>query len=143
MVSQNIKDIDTIKKSQEDIHFIKGYLIKYSLAETKSPMGLTKKGDRVSKEINAIEIVQNHWSKILAEIKLDKITKESSLYDIQKVCFRIGENYSKILDDKELERVKDNAFDNGLDLFNYNILFGITIRDKFFEQNNLKIDRLN
>ena len=115
---------------------------KSGIAKSFSPLSLTKNGQKISASLDAVEIVNRYWDKILEKIQADNITSESNLYDIQKTCFDIGNRYSKIMSEEDFNKIKDFAFRNGNNIYDYDILFGILIRDKFFKDNNLEVQKL-
>ena len=73
------------------------------------------------------------------EVKHD-LNDDSNPYDVQKACFSVGTNYSKFLIGDELDRIKDVAYEQGYILPDFDIVFGILIRDRYFEENDIQKD---
>lgn len=125
---------DTIGHIREDMHYVKASIKLFSdannpFAQRQSPVSLTEIGDKVAREINVSDIMENHWDDIYSQVN-DDLADDCNPYDIQVVCFKIGEGYQEFLTAEELKRVKSHAFKAGYNLQVYNVLFGIIIRDK-------------
>lgn len=143
----SIDDIKTeIKDLTEDVVFIRGYIQAKSnrnndFTETNSPIRLSKIGANVSDIIKAKEAIDKIWKKVEALIN-SKIAElnDRNPYTIQEICFEIGANYSKHLEGASMEIVKNYAFNEGMNLSDFDILFGLEIRDRYFSEQGVKVE---
>lgn len=132
-------NIDSIK---EDMHYVKAFIqiVKQTenpFAQRQSPVSMTESGKKVFEELEINKLVINHWDEINAEVS-KILEKDCNPYDIQVASFKVGDRYQKILTEKELSKVKEHAFSIGYPLDIYNLLFGITIRDKILDGKGFK-----
>lgn len=145
-IEKNREDINVLSADMklliEKVSRIEGFLIDKNgagFAVKESPLRLSKKGEEVSEAIEAVDIIEESWHLISEKIVKKGITKESNPYDIQKACFEIGDNYSDFVKEERFEPLKSYAFEHGHNLYDYDIIFSILIRDKFFFDNDLSI----
>ena len=136
--------IDNIR---QDIASIKGFMETIrnrntGFAQRNSPISLTDSGKEVSKSINAEKIISLKWDSILKTIKT-RIKDDDNPYTIQEVCFNIGKNYSTIASPDDMNMIKNIAFKEGRELFDYDIIFGIEIRDKYFKDCDIKVSEID
>ena len=135
----------SIDKIKEDISEIKAHIAVSKrndnlLAESKSPISLNDKGESVAKKLQAKKIINNVWDKIATEIDLNlSKEQESSPYTIQEVCFKVCESYPKYFTKEDMNHIKDVAFKEGTPLSAFDLLFGIEVRNRYFEENNIVI----
>lgn len=137
----------SIEKIKEDISEIKVFIsiIRQKdspFTQSKSPITLTEEGSRVSDELNIKRIIQNNWEEINKKIK-QILKKEDNPYNIQQICFDIGKRYSKITSESEFDYIKTYAFKRGYNLYDFDILFGIEIRDTYFEQEGITVSDID
>lgn len=130
--------IDIIKI---DIISIKAFINGLKLENNKfsvrnSPIKLSKEGKDVANSIHAESLVLKNWKALDKEIK-SNISNTNNPYVIQEYCFEIGKNFSHYLNEPEIEYIKKYAFDEGHNIDNYDVVFGVLIRDKYFEENNI------
>ena len=123
------KFIDEIRK---DLSYLKGVVdYKNDLAQSHSPVSLTKKGKDVSEEIGAESIIANNWSKIKSSIEMDANNKNA--YDIQQYCMETSAvEPEKFFKEEDLNRLKLFAFKNGKSFQYYSVVLAILIRDRYF-----------
>ena len=133
--------IDDMRK---DISFLKAMIeffqsnSKRAVAKQSSPISLTKLGIDTSKSMKAKEIISGNWDKIYAD--LDSNVAGKNVYDIQQYCMETSTiELSKFLHDSDLEKVKLYAFTEGRPWAYYAPIFGILIRDKYFEMKGIDI----
>lgn len=123
----------SIDKIKDDIAIIKATLqTGHPFAEAQSPINLNASGEDLASELGAREMILKNWNDIQKKIDKD-LEKESNPYDIQQVCFSIGEKYSEYIAKEDFDRVKRFAFSKGFNLWQLDIVFGILIRNKYFE----------
>lgn len=139
--------IGAIDKIKEDIHEIKAFIkvfkhINNGFAEAQSPINLTDKGNDVAKSIHAERIINDNWSEINKRIK-KKLQDDDNPYNIQEVCFAIGEKYSSFTSPDDMNAIKTIAFSMGKNLSDFDIIFGIIIRNKYFKDNNINVEDID
>ena len=110
----------------------------YELSKKNSPMDLTNKGISVSKELNAEESIHRVWGKIKDDItnSLEKL-QDRNPYTLQQECFKIGVSIKDYLDKKGMESLKTTAYERGMDTNDFAVVYGVLIRDKFFEEEKI------
>lgn len=126
-----------IDKIKDDISSIKGFMdvfktLNNPLAKANSPISLTDAGIKVANEVDAEKIITSHWDDII-KLFSDKLNKNPNPYDIQQCSIKIGAEVLKMLTPVELDSIKSNAYKNGYVLSNYDLVFGIIIRDHYFK----------
>lgn len=141
------KILESIDKIKEDIFEIKAYISiakqnnNNLLAKSQSPISLTKKGEEAFIDLHIERIVEKSWNELNKTIK-SKLKEDYNPYNIQEVCFEIGKTYSKITSKNDYDAIKTYAFQKEYNLFDFDLLFGIVIRDTFLreERINVKVD---
>jgi hypothetical protein len=146
-VIEKYKIIDTIlgsiDKIKDDISEIKAFMKvarqdSSGLAKAHSPISLTKKGNGVYNDLHVDRAICAKWENINKNIK-DRLKEEDNPYDIQVICFEFGENYSRFISNDDFDFIKKYAFNKGYSLSDFDIIFGISIRDKYFSENNISV----
>ena len=112
---------------------------KLGFLDQKSPLNITDKGRKVAGYIEAQEVIDENWDRILEQIKSDGLDKDSNAYDLQQTSFRIGGTYTSFLTDERTSLIKTYAVKNGYNLYDFDGIFGVLIRDKYFQENNIVI----
>jgi len=136
--------IDTIRT---DLSEIKGYInlqknAKTGYAEAHSPLSLTDKGMETAKKLDVDVILNREWKKVKTDIK-NELGTDSNPYDIQEICFSLGNKYFSYLNEKETDHTKNIAFSEGVDLSAFDIIFGIKIRNKYFEEHDIDTNKID
>ena len=101
----------------------------------RSPIGLTDEGEEVASEINAREIFDKNFKKLV-----DKVYEENpqTAYDIQTVSFRLASDaLHAMLTLEEMNRLKQSAFNRGFPLPHIWIIFGIYLRDRILSDKGI------
>ncbi|MDE2645691.1 MAG: hypothetical protein OXI05_07635 [Bacteroidota bacterium] len=96
------------------------------LLESKSPLGLNKKGQEISKELNAVAWAKKNAEKVLVEVR------EKDAYDIQEFSFKYAtkENHYTL---DELALIRKVAYQNGVFEGDVQIVLAIELRDELLE----------
>lgn len=108
------------------------------LTKIKSPISLSEKGSEVADELHLKRIIKNNWGSIHKEIT-SKLNNEDNPYNIQEICFNIGAKYTEMVSTDELDIIKKYVYNEGISLPNLDIVFGILIRDEFFEVEKINV----
>ena len=142
-VKQTNTTINEIKGSiqyiKENIDNINNRLInqKNEFAKNQSPISLTDNGEKIAKELDVEAIIDSHWENIEKYLIDRNINPKSNPYDIQQECFNyVSTNFYKNLSESEMKKIKSIAYNNGDNIDNYDIIFGIVIRDKYLKSIN-------
>ena len=133
-----------IEKIKEEIKaFMNIIRQKYNpLAQNESPITLTKQGENVSNALNIKRIISSNWDDINKKIKR-VLKKDDNPYSIQQICFDIGKRYSKIVSESEMDYIKTYAFKHGYNLYDFDIVFGLEIRNAYFQQEGITISDID
>lgn len=139
------RHMDEIRK---DISYLKAMIDVYksapgeALAKSHSPVSLTEKGKEVASTLGVLEMIGKNWSKIVKE--LDENIEGKNAYDIQEYCLETATiDIEKFLDEESIEKIKLYAFNEGRPIAYYAPLFGIMIRDKYFEYKEIEIKEID
>ena len=143
-IKQTNTTINEIKGSiqyiKENVDNINNRLINYEnnkFAKSQSPISLTDSGEKIAKELNADAIVDLYWENIEKYLTDRNINPKSNPYDIQQECFNyVSTNFYKNLSESEIRKIKSIAYNNGDNIDNYDIIFGVVIRDKYLKSIN-------
>lgn len=109
-----------------------------TLTRNNSPVVITDEGWEVVKAINAKEAIDEVWDKILEEIS-KKVNKESNPYDINEACFDVADRYMSFITKQRQESTKLYALKKSYKLYDFDRLFGVIIRDRYFKENGIDI----
>ncbi len=137
----------SIDKIKDDISEIKAFIQIFRqennpFAQAKSPISLTDKGLEVVDELHIKRIIEKNWD-VLHKRVTEKLNNDDNPYTIQEVCFRIGEKFSEFLTKEEFDMIKKYAYKEGHDVSQFDIVFGILIRDKFFEVEKIDVSEVD
>lgn len=107
------------------------------LVAAHSPISLTTIGEEVSKKINAEKILRSHLKTLIHEV--EKETPRNA-YDIQIVSMNVAkEKLLPLLNESELNAIKDEAFARGLLVEDVMSIFGVLLRNSVLHQKNIPI----
>ena len=143
-IMEKYKVIDKIENNLETIKDDLDLRKNDRLTQSKSPISLSEKGKDVSKSLDAHKIVKASWNIIETEIK-EQIRQQhdQNPYTVQEICFQIGRNYSKYFSPKHMDNIKTFAYEEGYNLSDFDIMFGVIIRDKYFNERNITISDID
>lgn len=107
-----------------------------SLTQSHNPISLTPKGKEIADELNLESALDQNWDKISSVIE-----DETNPYDIQmKFIYVFISDPDSYLDAKSMDRIKTNAFSNGIPLIDYMRMAGIIARDRYFKEHGIDIN---
>lgn len=135
--------IDSIKESIFKVQATTDLLYQTHLStvQAHSPISLTERGKKISTDISAESKITNHWESIKKE--LDK-KNPANPYDVQTVSMDISRNcFETIFTREEQDQVKTYAYGIGMNLLEIYPIFGVIIRDKVFEEQNIKPEEVD
>ena len=116
-----------------------------SFSNSQSPIGLTAIGMKYYNELEIEKIINTHWEEWSEQIyhALSSVSSSATAYDVQKVCFDIFNKFASKISEEELNKIKDHAFKNGVDLILYDSLFQVPVRDRMLAELNLSVDDID
>ena len=137
------KKIDIIPKLEAKIELIYSNTLRQPLTQSNSPITLTDAGKEVAKIIKAATLVDKY--KYLFVDALGKNYQRLNAYDIQQKIFDFSSGaFDKNLTDKEINTIKDEAYNRGLlddDIFR---VIAILVRDEILSDlgmNKVELDK--
>lgn len=136
-------NIDTIKNDLSEAKATVNLLYQAHLKtiESHSPINLSEIGKKISSEINAEQIVINHWDEIKS--KIDSMNVNNP-YDVQTISLDLSKGYLQtILTEDEKSKIKNIAFEKGMNLLQIYPILGVIIRDKILQEKNIKIEDID
>ncbi len=133
-------NIDTIKT---DIMEIKAFISVFrrennEFTKRQSPISLTVLGKQVADDIKAEETTGLKWTDIEPTIK-KKLNHDANPYTIQEACFELGKKYYDFLNSNELDTLKTYAYKKGYNMYDFENIFGVIIRDIYFKKNKINV----
>ena len=132
-----------------DLHYIKATLEvmrnnppSSNLTQSHSPVSLTPIGEEVAKKISARKIIASNWEKIVDCI--ERANVGNNAYDIQQFCIETASiAIEKFFSEEDVVKIKEFAYNEGKTLAYYGGMFGILIRDKYFDFKNIPIEAVD
>jgi hypothetical protein len=151
-VKEDIRDVkNDVSEIRKDMSFLKGTIdillnpkirVDSNLAKAQSPLSLTDLGKEEATKLNAENIIDRNWAKILLDLETN--VKDKNPYDIQEYCKRTAAvEIEKFLNNDDLLFIKNYAFKNGQILQYYSIIFALIIRDKYLTQKGIDISEVD
>ena len=128
---------DRLIKVETKIDLIYQHTNKNSPIMSNSPISLTNIGETISKDINAGEILK----KYLQKLENDSILLNcNSAYDIQKNSMELAKNkLIKYLNEEELLKVKNQAYNYGILVEDVMSIFGVLLRNYILNKKGISI----
>lgn len=112
-----------------------------SPVRTRSPISLTEVGEEIAGKINAAAIIDKCATKLKKEVDS---TNPKNAYDIQIQSMRVAkEKLLPCLDEKELNIVKQEAFNRGLLVEDILSVFGVLLRNRILTERNIPISEVD
>ncbi|EKV57275.1 hypothetical protein A966_05338 [Brachyspira hampsonii 30446] len=133
-----IDDIsDRLIKVETKIDLIYQHTNKNSPIMSNSPISLTDVGQKISKDMNANEILKKYLDKLENDTSLKDC---NSAYDIQKNSMDLAKNkLIEYLNEEELLKVKNQAYNYGILVEDIMSIFGILLRNYILDKRGMSI----
>ncbi len=107
------------------------------LIEARSPISLTSKGRELSDTIRANEILNKHLVPLEERVNSEN---PKNAYDIQMSSLKVAkEQLISMLDEEDLNLIKDTAYQNGLIVDDLMGIFGVLLRNHILNKKGLPI----
>lgn len=96
---------------------------------SESPLRLSEKGEKISKSVNAEEIINSRLDEFRPEFEA-----LSNNYDIQEKAMELGESIYDDLPEDVKNSVKNEIYQSGLQLFQVYPIFSLILRDAILKE---------
>jgi len=128
---------DNLIAVQTKVDLIYQYVNPNSPVRSSSPASLTKVGLEIVKNIGAADIFKTHMVKLISFVEEKK---PKNAYDIQQISFAVSKKeFLNLLNEKELQCVKEEAYKKGILVEDVMGVFGILLRNKILEDKKIPI----
>lgn len=140
------KIVEDLGEIRRDLSYLKGTIdiIKGGsspLMASHSPVSLTEEGEKVVAEMDGYALVDANWDKINRNLMA---AGEKTPYDIQQFCIEsVSVEPEKYFSQPALDRIKSFAFSKGQPLQLYLRVLGLLIRDRYFEEHDIPLSRID
>ena len=106
-----------------------------------SPLRISERGWEVVRKLGIDNMFANNWERIRQLI--DNEVESKNAYDINEFCIKYAVVFpEKFLQPEEVTILKNDAYVQGLTLMEYMKIIAVMARDKYFEENNIKIEEI-
>lgn len=110
-----------------------------SFTQTHSPLSITSKGWEMVERLGLKKMFDENWSRIKKLI--DNEVTDKNAYDIDDFCIKQAVVFpEKFLSNENISVLKDDAFKNGFTLTSYMKVIAVMSRDRYFEENGMKME---
>lgn len=115
-----------------------GALLSIGLAASSSPTSLTEKGREIASRIDADALVKKYMGAFDG-------SKIENAYDIQQEARNwAGDELPKIMDDADLTKLKEVAFDSGLSMsLIARVVIGLVLRDAVLKEKGIPLSQVD
>ena len=106
-------------------------------AQSHSPISLTNDGNEISKKMNVEATIARLYPNLI-----DLVNKKSpqTAYDIQECAFAVTrDTLFSWLSNAEINLLKNEAFDKGMSIDSFSIIYGVVLRDQIFRDRNISV----
>ena len=106
-----------------------------------SPLSITERGWAVVKKLGIDKMFEANWPRIREMINKDVAHKNA--YDINEFCIKYAVVYpERFLQTTEIDVLKNDAYVQGIALMDYMKIIAVMSRDRYFEENDIKIEEV-
>jgi outer membrane murein-binding lipoprotein Lpp len=111
-----------------------------TLEQTKSPVGLSPRGEEMRIKLEADKIIENH-KQTLRSLFEDEINNADNPYDIQTIAFNaVNSKLYGLLNEQELLLLKNEAFRQNVEIEYFRTIFRILFRDEILKDKGISVD---
>lgn len=129
------KSIDSLTKSIQK----ENKLIIDPYTKSHSPLSITEAGREMMDRLGVDDMFEKNWPRIEAFIE-DKLEYKNP-YDIQEFLIQQAVVYpEKFLQIDEIDKIKLDAYNTGVDIVPYMKVIAILARDKYFSEHNILVE---
>lgn len=106
--------------------------------KTNSPLAITQSGYEMMERLGISKMFENNWARIKELI--DNNVKSKNAYDINNFCIEQAVVFpEKFLNDEEIDKLKNDAYMNGITLSPYMKVIAVLSRDRYFKEEGISI----
>lgn len=103
-----------------------------------APISITEEGYKMINRLGLDKMFSRNWRRIDDLITSD--CEEKTAYDINNFCIEQAVVFpEKFLEDEDIDKLKGDAYKNGLDLSAYMKVVAVMSRDKYFKEHGIDI----
>lgn len=129
------KSIDSLAKSIQK----ENKLIIDPYTKSHSPLSITEAGRKMMDRLGIDDMFEKNWPRIEAFIE-DKLEYKNP-YDIQEFLIQQAVVYpEKFLHIDEIDKIKLDAYNTGVDIVPYMKVIAILARDRYFSEHNILVE---
>lgn len=129
------KSIDSLAKSIQK----ENKLIIDPYTKSHSPLSITEAGRKMMDRLGVDDMFEKNWPRIEAFIE-DKLEYKNP-YDIQEFLIQQAVVYpEKFLQIDEIDKIKLDAYNTGVDIVPYMRVIAVLARDKYFSEHNILVE---
>lgn len=129
------KSIDSLAKSIQK----ENKLIIDPYTKSHSPLSITEAGREMMDRLGVDDMFEKNWPRIEAFIE-DKLEYKNP-YDIQEFLIQQAVVYpEKFLQIDEIDKIKLDAYNTGVDIVPYMKVIAILARDRYFAEHNILVE---
>ncbi|MCH9852800.1 MAG: hypothetical protein K0U45_04775 [Alphaproteobacteria bacterium] len=110
------------------------------VVQTKSPISLNQKGERISNAIDAKEIITSiheNFYKTLSE------KQQQNPFDIQEAAFEYANAINASLNQDVIDKFKKVAYDEGISMLDIHRILGVLLRDSILKECGFAPDEID
>lgn len=141
--TENVRDMKSdVNEIRKDLAYLKGTLEamksdrQQSPVQAHSPLAPNETGRKIIKDLKLDEMIARNADKIMEYLNANIGSRNP--YDIQKFCIETASvELDKLFSNKDIDNIKQYAFNHGQTLFYYGSLIGVLVRDLYFERNGI------
>lgn len=112
-----------------------------ALFRTQSPLGLTPRGEAVAKELAVSALLDKHYPQLHRAVDNES---PKTAYDIQVASLKAArEQLAGMLEEKDLNAIKDQAFKTGALLDDMLVIFGIMLRNRILAERGIPLTQVD
>lgn len=111
------------------------------LVDSHSPINLTPLGAQLAEQIHAQQLLDKYAEKLIENVET---THPKSAYDIQTQSMHVAkQQLIYLLNEQDLNLIKQKAFQNGLLLEDFFSIFGVLLRDKILALKGIQVSQVD
>lgn len=136
-IGKSVEFGERIVRMETKLDLIFQKLTPNPFAQAQSPIALTKDGNEIAQKINVEATITRLYPNL---IELVEKKSPQTAYDIQECAFAVTrEKLFSWLSEEELTALKNEAFNKGMPVDSFSIIYGIVLRDRILTEKNIPV----
>ncbi|ATV37887.1 hypothetical protein CTI16_01045 [Prevotella intermedia] len=112
-----------------------------NFTQSQSPIKITDKGNEMIKRVGLNDMFENNWDRV--KILYDASLKGMNPYDIQQFFIYEAVVFpDKFLGELEINTLKIDAYNEGIELASYMRVIAVLARDRYFKENGIDVNEI-